>query len=327
MEQLIANFAAQMKEANEIGKAAVLKTTDKRIENVCLFGLGGSAFGGEVLKNYISDQCRVPFNIVRDYSIPAYIGENTLVIISSYSGNTEETLSCFEAALPKGATFVCVTSNGKVKQIAEANDIGHIVVPGGYPPRSAAGLSITQLLYIFRHYGLIKDFSADLAEAISLVENFDQNDYAKEIAASIKGNFPILYTSAEFESVAIRWRQQIEENGKHLCSHHVVPEMNHNELVGWKNPASVLKSSVAIFFESDLDHSRNLTRMEINKEIIGKYAGEVLTVKSKGNSRLAQLFYWLHLGDWVSLYLAYLNEEDPNPVEVIDFLKAELAKQ
>ncbi|MCB9233064.1 MAG: bifunctional phosphoglucose/phosphomannose isomerase [Bacteroidia bacterium] len=316
-----------MKLADEIGKAAVLSPSGTKIENVTLFGMGGSAFGGEVIKNYVSDQCPVPFLINRDYSVPAYVGKNSLVIISSYSGNTEETLAAFAEARERGATFVCVSSNGKVREIAQSNGLDLIQVPGGNPPRSAAGFSITQLLYIFRHFGLIGDFEADFQEAVSEVENFGDHELAKNIAAEIRGNFPILYSSPDFESVAIRWRQQIEENGKHICSHHVVPEMNHNELVGWKNPEGILKNSTVIFFESDLDLPRNLVRMGISKDLIANCTENIITLKPRGKSRLAQLFYWLHLGDWVSLYLAYINEEDPNPVKVIDFLKEELAKQ
>lgn len=326
MKSLIEGFAGQMEEAIAIGEAASLSQAPREIRNVVLTGLGGSAFGGEIIKNYIQAHCPVPFAIVRDYAVPAFISEHTLLIVSSYSGNTEETLSAFEMALEKNPMVVCISSGGKVVQKATEAGFDYIQLPGGYPPRAACGFSITQQLYVLRHFGLIPDFKADLEEAHALIRDFQDHEAAKNLATATKDRIPVLYSSAEFESVVIRWRQQIEENGKHIAFHHVVPEMNHNELVGWKNPADLLKQSVVFFFRSNLDHERVLRRMDLNKDIIAPYAAEVLDLESKGTSRLGQLFYWLHLGDWVSYYLAELNEEDPTPVKVIDFLKGELAK-
>lgn len=326
MQSLVENFGNQMIEAREIGEKAQFTQPDREIHNIALIGLGGSAFGGEIIKNYIAGTAKVPFEIYRDYKIPAYISENTLLIASSYSGNTEETLSSLEQALPRNPKVVCITSGGKVLETAKANGFDHVVLPGGYPPRSAAGFSITQQLYALRAYGFIGDFSADLQEAIDLVQNFSDHDQAREIAKKIKGNIPILYSGPDFESISIRWRQQIEENGKHIAFHHVIPEMNHNELVGWKNPADLLKQSVVLMIRSDRDHERVQIRMGINEDIMKEYAGEIIEIHAKGKSHLGQLFYLLHLGDWISVYLAEENEEDPNPVKVIDFLKGELAK-
>jgi glucose/mannose-6-phosphate isomerase len=326
MEKLIQDFAAQMREAVEIGSKAVFTKPENEIRNVCLIGMGGSAFGGEVSKNYISAACPVPFEIVRDYTIPGYVSKHTLLIVSSYSGNTEETLGAFAAAMPRGPKIVCVTSGGQVLDIARDKGYDHIVLPGGYPPRTAAGFSIIQQLFVLRGMGLIADFSADLAEGISLVAGFENHVDARLIADQLQKRIPVLYSSPLFESISIRWRQQIEENSKHIAFHHVIPEMNHNELVGWKNPANLLEDSVAIILRSNFDHPRNAIRMDISRELIGDVAESVIEVHAEGESHLGQLFYLLHLGDWVSFYLAQLNEEDPNPVKVIDFLKSELGK-
>ena len=327
MKALIEAFPAQMREAVEIGKAAKFSGHTHDIRNILLIGLGGSAFGGEVARNYAESICKVPFAICRDYDIPAWVSEHTLLIASSYSGNTEETLSAIEQAMPRNPKVVVVTSGGKLLEIAKNKGFDHIVLPGGYPPRSAAGFSIIQQLYVLKGMGLIGGFDADLQEAIDLVANFQDHEDASLIADQIHKRIPVLYSAPGFESVSIRWRQQIEENGKHIAFHHVIPEMNHNELVGWKNPQDLLEDFVVLVIRSSYDHPRNGIRMEICRDIFGEYADGVVEINAEGQSRLGQLFYLLHLGDWVSVYLADRNGEDASPVEVIDFLKGELARQ
>jgi len=326
MKDLIQGFGGQMREAIAIGSKAQFTAPEKEIHNVVLIGLGGSAFGGEVILNYTRQHLKVPYVIVRDYEVPGFVSENTLLITSSYSGNTEETLAMLETALPHNPKVACITSGGKVKDIATERGFDHIILPGGYPPRSAAAFSIIQQLYVLKGYGLIGDFEEDLNEALSLIDGFTDEENARFVAQQLQNSAPILYSSPNFESVAIRWRQQIEENSKHIAFHHVIPEMNHNELVGWKNPTGILEDSVVVVFRSELVHPRTSVRMDICREIFGDVAESVVEVNADGKSHLAQLFYLIHLGDWVSLYLAELNEEDPTPVEVIDFLKGELAK-
>ena len=327
MEKLIQDFSKQMEEAIAIGSKAVFTKPENEIRNVCLIGLGGSAFGGEVAKNYIADQCAVPFDIQRDYTIPGYVSKHTLLIASSYSGNTEETLSALEAAMARGPKVVIVTSGGKILEIAKEKGYDHIVLPGGYPPRTAAGFSIIQQLFVLRGMGLIKNFDKHLAEAVDVVKNFDGHEDARLIAEQCFQKLPVLYSSPAFESISIRWRQQIEENSKQLAFHHVIPEMNHNELVGWKNPLGLLEDIVVLMLRSKHDHKRNAIRMDISRDLITEYAESVVEIKAEGKSHLAQLFFLLHLGDWVSLYLAELNKEEATPVKVIDYLKGELGKR
>lgn len=325
MENLIKGFGAQIREAIEIGQAASFTAPETEIHNILLIGLGGSAFGGEIIRNYTDGILKVPYQIVRDYTVPAYVNEHTLVIASSYSGNTEETLSMLEAAQAGNPKVVAITSGGKLKGIAEEKGYDLVVLPGGYPPRTAAAFSITQQLFALKGLGLIGEFMPHLQEALSLVEGFEDHENATFIAQQLQGKVPVLYSAPNFESVSIRWRQQIEENSKHIAFHHVIPEMNHNELVGWKNPSGILEDSVAIVFRSELVHPRTSIRMDICRDIFGDYADGVIEIMGEGESLLGQLFYLMHLGDWVSFYLADLNGEDPTPVKVIDFLKGELA--
>jgi glucose/mannose-6-phosphate isomerase len=327
MKNFIEGFGAQLAQALEIANAAVITPKQTDIRNIMVSGLGGSAFGAEITKNYIAAACSVPLTIGREYTIPAYVGKHTLFIACSYSGNTEETLSAFAMAEAQGAEIVCITSGGKLAEHAKAKGYNCITIPGGYPPRSAAGFAVVQQLRMLEAYGLIADFRADLADAQNIIATFGEDDHtaAKALAASLKGKFPVVYTSGEMESVAIRWRQQIEENSKQLISHHVIPEMNHNELVGWHFPTEIMPSMFAIFLGGVM-HPRVAVRFELNKKTIEKHTPNTYILEPKGETHLGKIFYHLHFGDWVSLYLAYENDIDPNPVHVIDELKNALAK-
>jgi len=325
MKQFIEGFGNQMREALEIANAATVTPRQKDIRAITVAGLGGSAFGAEITKNYISNFCQVPLTICREYTIPAYVGKNTLFLACSYSGNTEETLSAVEQAHAQGAEIVCVTSGGKLEGIARERGYNLIKIPAGYPPRAAAGFAVVQQLQVLQAYGLIPDFRADLADAQAVVDNFADHDAAKSLAEGLKGKYPIVYVPGELESVAIRWRQQIEENGKHLCSHHIIPEMNHNELVGWMFPKELITSFYAIFIGGVM-HERVKYRFDLNEQIIREHTPNTIFIEGKGETHLGQIFYLLHFGDWVSLYLAYVNDIDPSPVKVIDYLKSTLEK-
>ncbi len=297
----------------------------EKTTSVLLLGMGGSAFGAEVVSNLVKGYCSVPFEICRDYSIPAYVSPQTLVIVSSYSGNTEETLSTFEAVLQKGAKPIVISSGGELMKKASEKGLFTIELPPGLPPRAAAGYSITYLLRIFSEKGLGPDIRAELNTTASSLPAQIDHEFIKKLAATIKGKMCFIYSSPYFESAAIRWRQQIEENAKQIVSHHVVPEMNHNELVGWNFPKDVLKNAVVVFLESKLDHPRNQIRMALNREIIAKTGATVHSISAPAGTHVSELFFFLHFGDWLSFYLAAENGVDPMPVEVINFLKSELA--
>ena len=323
MKDLIAGFAKQLTTAMDMGIAAKLSPLRNEIRNVALLGLGGSAFGGELTKNAL--KMNVPFQIHRNYDAPNYVSPNSLVIASSYSGNTEETLQAVTGCSEKGATIVCVTSGGELAKFAKKYDYDVILLPAGYPPRTAAGFSFVQQLFILKHFGLIGEFAPDIHEAIHLLESFDDHDLAKAIATNAAEKAVVLYSSDALESVAIRFRQQINENAKQLCWNHYLPEMNHNELVGWEKPDFLLPKTFVILLRWTYDHPRVALRFDINKEIIEPKSGKLMEVWAKGTSKIAQLMYLLHLADWVSVYLAELNSVDPTPVQVIDYLKNALS--
>ncbi|HXH19898.1 MAG TPA: bifunctional phosphoglucose/phosphomannose isomerase [Chitinophagales bacterium] len=327
MDYLIAGFTQQLREAIAIGKGSEITPPNFPITSVVVTGLGGSGIGGNLVAEFVSDELRIPFEVNKDYFLPNYVNKNTLVIASSYSGNTEETLSALTIALKRKAKIVCISSGGRLIEMARQYGLDHIIVPGGNPPRASLGYSLVQQLYVLHSLQIIPNqFEFDLNCAIALLDAEEDNmrHEAKEIASRLKGKIPIIYVTTPMASVGLRFRQQINENSKMLCWHHVIPEMNHNELVGWRTQSD---KWAVIFLRNENDYPRNQQRIEINKEIIGRYCETIIEIFSKGNSHIERALYLIHLTDWVSFYLAEIRNTDAMEVEVIDFLKNSLAKQ
>ena len=325
MKNLVQNFPKQLQEALNIAQAAKI-SAPKKIDNILITGLGGSGIGGTNVAELAIKTSKVPVTISKDYFIPGFVSENTLVIVCSYSGNTEETISAMELAMQKKAQFVCITSGGKVKEIAEKNNFDLIIIPGGFPPRSCIGYSLVQLLHVFEAKQIANlHYKKEVEAAIALLmeKEADIKQKAKMFADKLHNKIPVIYSLGNTEGLAVRFRQQINENSKMLCWHHVIPEMNHNELVGW---AGGNKNLAVCVLRTSFDYERNITRLEINKEIFAKYTDTVFDIVAEGNSPLVQALYLIHITDWVSCYLADLKNIDPTEVKVIDFLKGALAK-
>ncbi|WP_276133848.1 bifunctional phosphoglucose/phosphomannose isomerase [Polluticoccus soli] len=326
MRQLVANFPIQLHEALVIGQSYKFLAAKKDFTNVILTGLGGSGIGGSIVQNYVFDKLKIPFIVNKDYFLPSFVSANSLVIVSSYSGNTEETVAALQQAIKAKATIVCITSGGKVAEIARKKKIDCILLPAGMPPRSCVGYSMTQVLFTLKHFGLVKDnFEKEIKASIKLLKE-DVKDIQKKaqvIAKKLYEKTPIIYAAADFEGVAVRFRQQLNENSKVLCWHHVIPEMNHNELVGWRDKDS---SKAVIILRNEDDYERVQMRIEINKQVIKKYTNNIIEIYSKGKSYWEKAIYLIHLTDWVSVMLADLRGQNATEVKVIDFLKGELSK-
>jgi glucose/mannose-6-phosphate isomerase len=274
--------------------------------------------------------------VVRDYSLPGFVGPSTLVYVSSYSGNTEETLSAYAEARERGAAIVCSTTGGEVGRIAaqEGHDI--IEVPPGYPPRAALGYSLVPLLHVLSKLGLAPDPSDDVADAAAVAQagvgrlgldaDTDENE-AKRLAAWFYGHVPVVYGSVPAMSVvASRWCGQFSENSKIVAHRNELPEMNHNEIVGW-SPTGALGGKARVVFLRDSDeHPRVSRRIDITRRTIERTGTEVREATSSGRTALGRLVSLIQIGDFTSFYLAVLNGVDPTPVAPIDALKKELAK-
>ncbi|PZF70872.1 bifunctional phosphoglucose/phosphomannose isomerase [Taibaiella soli] len=326
MKELIADFPVQLEEALIIGQNYHFLSARKTFSNIVLTGLGGSGIGGSIIQNFLGDKAAIPFIVNKDYTLPAFVGENTLVLVSSYSGNTEETVACLQQALKAKATIVCVTSGGKVAEVARKKKVDCILLPAGMPPRACLGYSIVQVLFALQYHKLLKgDFEKDILASIKLLKNETGaiQKSAKAIAKKLNGKIPVIYTAPNFEGVAVRFRQQINENGKMLAWHNVIPEMNHNELVGWRDKNDNLG---VVMLRNESDYSRVQMRMDSNKKVIKKYTSTIIEIFSQGKSYWEKIFYFVHLTDWVSVYLADLHGVDATEVKVIDSLKGELNK-
>lgn len=326
MYDLIRHFPDHLQEALSIGRNAKLGDPAGPYTNVVVTGLGGSGIGGRIAAQAAAAEASCPIEVYSNYYLPAYVGQGSLVIACSYSGNTEETLAAMHQAIDKGARVVCITSGGTMLETAKAKGLDHIVIPGGNPPRTMLAYSLTQQFIVLKHFGIIKsDFLASIARSAEQLKANQEaiKKEAKDLAEKLFGKRAIIYSEASTEAVCIRFRQQLNENSKELCWHHAIPEMNHNELVGWAGGDKSL--AVTIFRHAD-DHARSQMRMEINKTVFAKYTPHVHEVWSKGDDRLERQLYLIHLGDWASYYLAEKKGIDATEIGVINMLKGKLAE-
>jgi glucose/mannose-6-phosphate isomerase len=326
MKKLVEAFPNHLREALEIGRNSNLKNTDRKIENIVISGLGGSGIGGKIVSQLVSEIISLPIVCTNDYVLPEFVGKNTLLIISSYSGETEETVAAMQEGMARGAEIACITSGGKISTIAKEKGFNLILIPSGNPPRAMFGYSSVQLFFVLRAYGFIDSyFEKEIENSIALIENniSEIRSTSKSIADKIVTRIPIFYSEAMYEGVAIRWRQQVNENSKMLCWHHVFPEMNHNELVGWTGGDNRV---AVIILRNEDDHKRSQLRMELCKKLMGEKCDTILEAWSKGSSRIERSMYLIHLGDWLSIDLAELKHEDAVAIPAIIFLKNELSK-
>lgn len=326
MDKLITAFTDNISEALEIAKAARFKQPENEIQHIVICGMGGSGIGGKLVVQWIQNECKLPVLSFQDYELPAYVGENSLVIGSSYSGNTEETLIALKGAKEKGAHIIGICAGGQLQQFCVQHQYDCVIVPGGNPPRTALAYSIVQLISLFAKLGYVStDRLNDIVSGKELIlSNLEQiHAEAKKVAALIHGKVPVVVAGADYEGVAIRSRQQFNENSKMIGWQCVIPEMNHNELVGWGGGDDRF---AALFFQTGDLSARNQKRFEITLDIIKKRTSHVMVVDAKGTNRIEKSLYLIHLIDWASLYASQLKNGDPIEIVVIDFLKNELAK-
>ena len=326
MKDYIADFANHLQEAIKIGENSAMNLYNKKINHVLICGLGGSGIGGTIVADIIAKKSDVPILTSKDYSVPNFVNKNTLVIANSYSGNTEETLSALKKCSEKKAEIAIITSGGKLLDFAKKNNCNFIAVPGGNPPRAMFGYAFTELFFMLHHYNIINSsFKIDFKNAINLLlkEEKSIQKEAKLLANNLHNTTPVIYVANGFEGVAIRFRQQINENSKMLCWHHVIPEMNHNELLGWRTNTDKL---AVVYFRNTKDYERNKIRIDINKKVISKYTNNITEVWSKGSSLIENSLYHINLGDWTSWYLSEMNKVDAIEIDIINYLKDELGK-
>jgi len=336
MYEKIFNFPEQIEEASEIGKSLNFDPEYFRnLKNIILVGMGGSAIGGDIIRSFLLDKLKIPFQICRNYRLPVYVNNNSLVIASSYSGNTEETLSAFNEAVNRNARLFCLTTGGQLSDLVSRQNILEARLPTGYQPRAALGFSLIPLLYFLAKIGLIDNPAEEIAELIPGLKNYrrqyaidsiaDKNP-AKQIALKLQNRIPIIYTGPDLiDIVGSRWKGQFCENAECLAFNNQFPEMNHNELVGFNKIESYRDKLVVIYLRDSDDHAQVTKRMAVVSSLLDKKGIEIITVYSQGDFRLGRVFSLIQIGDFASFYLSILNGVDPTPVKLIDYLKKELS--
>ena len=326
MEKLIQEFSSNISEALEIAAKVSFVKPNQDIRNIVICGMGGSGIGGRSVAQWIQNYCSIPVLTVPDYSLPAFVNQNSLVIGSSYSGNTEETLFALEDAKTKGAAIIGICSGGALAEFCKSNNYQYVLVPGGNPPRTALAFSLVQLSNIFLQFGYAHP--AILNEISNGKKLIDSDlEYIKmeamRVAKQLQKRTVAVYAGSEYEGITIRAKQQLNENSKELCWQHVIPEMNHNELVGWGGGDN---RYACLFIQTGDLSVRNQKRFEISVERTKSKTDRVEIISAKGTSPVEKSIYLIHLIDWISLYLSDLKNGDPIEIEIIDYLKAELGK-
>ena len=307
----------------------------REIKNIVIAGMGGSALAGLIVKKWLENDITLPIEVVRNYILPKNVSKNTLVIISSYSGNTEETISALHQAIEIGAQIAIISSHGKIEEIARSRDIAHVKLPAGLQPRMAVIYNFRALTKILVNFGVISnemheevEHYADFLrkESESWVANIStERNYAKQLALYSAGRSAVFLSSSEFSPLAYKWKISWNENAKNVSFYNEYPEFNHNEFIGWSSHP--VEKLFAIFnLRSNLDHPRVQKRFEISDRLLSGKRPAARNIELKGSTYLEQVLWGSILADFVSIYLAILNNTNPTPVELIEKLKVELVK-
>ncbi|HEU4914784.1 MAG TPA: bifunctional phosphoglucose/phosphomannose isomerase [Candidatus Saccharimonadales bacterium] len=305
-------------------------TPSSTIQNVVLAGMGGSALPGVIMASW--PQVRVPFEIVRGYSLPPYVHENTLFISSSYSGNTEETLEALMHAEERGAQIVIIAAGGKLADIAKEKNYPLYAIPSGIQPRMATFYFLNAFVKILSPLGLTVSDGSELAEASEWLRAElaklaptipTAQNRAKQIAQELMGKTVIMYGGPLLFPAANKWKICMNENAKNTAWCNQYPEFNHNEFIGWSSHP-IEKPFAVVEIRSDLEHPRILKRFEVSERLLSGNRPAPIVVKPEGDTLLKQLLWSIAMGDFVSVYLALLNGVNPTPVDLVEKLKVEL---
>jgi glucose/mannose-6-phosphate isomerase len=305
------------------------------IDRIMILGMGGSAIGGDLISRLIINEAKIPMTVNRSYDLPAYVNERTLVIACSYSGCTEETLSALTQALNINAKCMVISTGGKLKEIAEEKHLPLFTFDYNAQPRATLPFSFMAVYCTLQRLGIIGDKSADIAETLKILEQLSQQldiavplekNQAKQMAEKLYGKFIFIYGSEITSEIAYRWKTQFNENSKNWAACESFSELNHNTIVGYQFPTEFAKNTVIILLRSSLISKAILKRYQATCRVFEHDKIKYSIVDIAGESALAQMLSLVLLGDYISYYLAILNEVDPTPIETIDKLKKELRK-
>jgi glucose/mannose-6-phosphate isomerase len=305
------------------------------VDKVVILGMGGSAIGGDMVRRLALEESKAGVWVHRDYGLPPFVDRNTLVIASSYSGNTEETISGFTASLKTPAKKLALTTGGKLGELARKEGVPTFVIDYQAPPRAAFAHSFVPMLGVFQRLGLLRDKSADLKEALTVLNKLARDliettpvasNPAKQLATRLWGHVMVIYGAEVLSEVARRWKTQLNENSKTMAFFELFSELNHNAVLGYEFPPEIKENVFVVLLHSARFNPRIQLRYEVTAQLLAKAQIKHELVEALGKSVLAQMMSPLLFGDYVSFYLAILNQIDPTPVASIDLIKKYLAQ-
>ncbi len=319
-----------------IKRAESVRIPYKLPKNVIVAGMGGSAIGGELLKDWLYDRASIPIEVCRDYTLPAYANENSLVVAVSYSGETEETLSAFLEAVKRRCMIATMSSGGHLQTSAKKLKTPHITIPPGLVPRAAIAYTFFPLVVLMEKIGVVRETAKEIEEALRVLQKLSEengfrvpleSNEAKKLATGIEGTVPIVYGFRQYSAVARRLKCQFNENSKVPSKFDVFSELNHNEVVGWEAPKSLTKAFSAIFIRDPAEPPEITQRIEVTKRIVSPKVSKTLEIQAVGKQKLARMLSAMYVGDFASIYLALLRGVDPTPTKTIARLKREMKKK
>jgi glucose/mannose-6-phosphate isomerase len=319
-----------------LGQSYALPEDYQAIRQIIITGMGGSAIGGTLAQALVAGECRVPITVVRDYRLPAYVGPDTLVIGSSHSGNTEETLSACREALERGARLLAITRGGQLGALAEQQHQPVWRFEHAGQPRSAVGFSFMLTLAALHAAGLVADPSGQVEGAVAAMrqqqpqlraESPVVHNPAKRMAGQLMERVGAIYGAGYMAPIARRWKGQLNEVAKSFALFDELPEMDHNSVVGTVYPEAVVSKFMVLFLRSAHAHPRNRLRVDVTREIYMTAGFNTDIIDAHGPSPLADMLTVLHYGDYAAYYLAMCYDLDPSPIPQIDYLKEQLGKR
>jgi glucose/mannose-6-phosphate isomerase len=304
----------------------------RELQQLVITGMGGSALAALLIRAWLKTELKIPFEVIRSYSLPAYVGSNTLVIASSYSGNTEETLSAYKQAMQEGAQVAVVAAGGALIEQATADNVTYSEIPSGMQPRMALIYNLQAVLAVLEHFGVVSGKLAEVQSLASWLEEETKNwvadqptatNLAKQVAQTSVGKNAVFYGGELTAPIAYKWKISWNETGKNIAFWNEYSEFNHNEFMGWTSHP-VEKPFVVFDLISHLEHPQILKRFEISDRLLSGKRPKANTIELKGETLIAQLLWGVVLADFTSVYLAILNNVNPTPVALIEKLKKEL---
>ena len=322
--------AKQVKIPKEVEISRKFSIKYGKPRNILIAGMGGSAIGGEMLRDWLRDRLPVPVEICRDYNLPAYANKDTLAFVISYSGETEETLSAFVDAIRRRCMTITITSGGHLLSLSKKLNLPRMVIPDEFPSRAAFPYVFLSLPILLNRMEVISNIEQEIEEALSVLRRVarenapeipTENNPSKKLALELKGAIPVVYGFGPYEAVAHRLKTQFNENSKLLSRYDVFPELNHNEVVGWEASESLTRNFSVILLRDREESSEIKYRIELTKSLVSDKARGVHEIYAMGEGRLARMLSLKFVGDFLSVYLAVLRGVDPTPVRSIEDVK------